>query len=270
MRRGISLLRRYATLYGAFFHQHLKVLLEYRMNFVIAMLSSLVWQGTYVASILLIMDRVPTIGGWTVDEILLLYGIFGLGTGLERTFTDNLLFFGAGQVRYGALDRLLVRPVNPLFHLVANRFSYEGAGDIIAALIILGRTLPRLHIPLSPGNIAYILLIAVCGWIICFSLFLLATTLTFWITVATPVALTIGHLFQFQNYPLSIYSRGIQRLLTWVLPFGLVSYYPAQYLLHRGAVGPMAFVAVPMAMLLFCIAGRFWVFGLRRYVGAGS
>jgi ABC-2 type transport system permease protein len=216
------------------------------------------------------MDRVPTIGGWTVDEILLLYGIFGLGTGLQRTFTDNLLFFGSGHVRYGALDRLLVRPVNPLFHLVANRFSYEGAGDIIAALIILGRAFSRLHIPLSPAHLLYVLLIAICGAVISMSLFLLATTLTFWITVATPVALTIGHLRQFQNYPLSIYSRGIQRLLTWVLPFGLVSYYPAQYLLHRGAVGPMAFVAVPMAMLLFCIAGRFWVFGLRRYVGAGS
>lgn len=263
-------MKRHLRLYGAFFRQHLKTMLEYRLNFVIAVLSSLVFQGAYIAAVLLIMERVPSLGGWTVDEVLLINGIFGLGTGLQRTFTDNLLFFGAGQVRTGVLDRLLVRPVNPLFHLIANRVSYEGVGDIAVALLILGRTLPALAIPFSWATALYLITMAVAGAVISFSLFLLATTLTFWITIATPVALTIGHTRQFMLYPLSIYSRGIERLFTWAIPFGLVSYYPAQYLLRRGEVGPMAYMALPVAAVLFVVATRFWSFGLRRYTGAGS
>jgi ABC-2 type transport system permease protein len=58
-------------------------------------------------------------------------------------------------------------------------------------------------------------------------------------------------------------------VLTWVIPFGLASFYPAAYLLGRD-VGALAWLSPLVAAALLVIGYAVWRAGLRRYEGTGS
>jgi ABC-2 type transport system permease protein len=76
-----------------------------------------------------------------------------------------------------------------------------------------------------------------------------------------------NHLFA--QYPLSIYPKAIGILLTWVIPYGFASFYPASYVLNRD-VGNIAWFGPFVAVLLLFIGYRFWQFGLKYYSGTGT
>jgi ABC-2 type transport system permease protein len=73
----------------------------------------------------------------------------------------------------------------------------------------------------------------------------------------------------FAKYPLNIYHSGIRILLTWLIPYGFVSFYPASRMLGRD-VGIMAWLSPVVAGVLMLAAYRVWLFGLRHYSGTGS
>jgi ABC-2 type transport system permease protein len=68
---------------------------------------------------------------------------------------------------------------------------------------------------------------------------------------------------------LSIYPKAIGILLTWVVPYGLASFYPASFLLDR-PWGWAAWLAPLAAALLLYLGYRFFQFGLRHYSGTGT
>ncbi|MBK9231455.1 MAG: ABC-2 family transporter protein [Anaerolineae bacterium] len=47
-----------------------------------------------------------------------------------------------------------------------------------------------------------------------------------------PVTRLVSELHEFAKFPLTIHQR-ISLLLTWLIPYGFASYYPASYLLGR-------------------------------------
>jgi ABC-2 type transport system permease protein len=58
-------------------------------------------------------------------------------------------------------------------------------------------------------------------------------------------------------------------LLTWLVPYGLASFYPASFLLGRQA-GLLAWASLPVSAVLLLVGYRFWLFGLRHYTSTGS
>ncbi|WP_210364160.1 ABC-2 family transporter protein [Bacillus sp. REN3] len=63
------------------------------------------------------------INGWTFNEILFIYGIAATGRSIHQIFFDNLWTLGWQYIHPGKLDSLLIRPVNPLFHVEADPFT---------------------------------------------------------------------------------------------------------------------------------------------------
>lgn len=260
---------RYLRLYGAFLLQHLKVQLEYRTNFLISAGGTAVWEASCFLATSLVVERLPSLAGWNHDQLYLIYGLLTMSSGISRMFGFSLMLVGQAYIRPGRLDALLVRPVNPLFHLLADRFNPEGVGIVAVALFLVSRSLGALGLPWTPGRFAYVVLVALSGGLIFMSLNLAAAVPAFWIVIATPLNLSLGHATQFARYPLDLYRRPLRMLLTWMIPFGLVTHYPAAYLLGQEG-GPMAFAMLPVAVLLFLGAYRLWRFGLRHYSGTGS
>jgi ABC-2 type transport system permease protein len=78
----------------------------------------------------------------------------------------------------------------------------------------------------------------------------------------------------FAEYPLTIYPTGVRWLLTFVLPFALITYYPAERLLGRNETGALlpvlSLAAVPAGLLFLGIAGLVWRAGVRHYQSTGS
>lgn len=260
---------RYAGLYWLFLLQRFKVLMEYRVNFIIGASSTVFIQAASLMTVWIVMGQVPSLNGWTIDEIFLIYGLLTLAKSINHMFADNLWTLGHAYIRPGGFDRFLVRPINPLFHLLADRFCHDGIGNFLVGLVLVIRGFANLGIPWSAGNIAYLSLAVLSGGGIFIGLNLITCVTSFWIMNSVPVTLAVFQTNEFAKYPLDIYGKTIGIALTWLIPYGLASFYPASYLLGR-EIGYMAWVMVPVAAVLLFGGYRFWLVGLKHYGGTGS
>jgi ABC-2 type transport system permease protein len=262
-------MRRYLDLYGLFLLQRFKILLEYRANFVIGAASTVAMQAAGLATIWVVMAQVPEINGWGLDEILLVYGLITLAKSINHMFADNLWTIGHQYIRTGGFDRFLVRPIDPLFHLLADRFCHDGIGNFLVGAFLVARSFSVLEIDWTLARFGVLVAAVLGGGAIFIGLNLITSTTSFWIVESIPVTRAVFETHEFAKFPLTIYPRAISILLTWLVPYGLASFYPASYLLGREA-GVLAWLALPLSLAVLYVGYRLWLVGLRRYTSTGS
>ncbi len=262
-------MRRYFVLYQHFVIQRLKILMEYRVNFFIGAASTVVLQAAGLLTIWVVMRQIPDLNGWSYDEVLLIYGLLTLAKSLNHMFADNLWTIGWNYVRSGDFDRFLVRPIDPLFHLLADRFCHDGIGNFLVGAALVAKSSAALGIAWTPQHLSYLALAVLSGGAIFIALNLITATSAFWIIESIPVTQIIFNTHEFAKYPLTIYHRSIGLLMTWLIPYGFASFYPANYLLGRD-VGLLAWIGPVMALALLFLSYRVWLIGLRHYSGTGS
>jgi ABC-2 type transport system permease protein len=260
---------RYPSLYYHFLVQRFKILMEYRVNFLIGASSTVFVQAAALLAIWVVMSQVPSLNGWSFDEVLLVYGLITLGKSINHMFADNLWTIGRQYIRTGAFDRFLVRPIDPLFHLLADRFCHDGVGNFLVGAVLVGKASLTLGIPWTLGNLLYLVLAVITGGMIFIALNLLTATSAFWIMDSIPLTQIIFNTHEFARFPLTIYSRGISVVLTWLIPYGFASFYPASHLMGKD-VGWLAWAGPLVALFFLSIAYRFWLFGLKHYGSTGS
>ncbi len=261
-------MRRYASLYGSFFRMFVKSLLEYRGSFLILVAAVLSVQGASLATIWVVMSQAPSLNGWSLPEVLLIYGLLIFSRSCTQIFTEYIWNLGF-MIREGEFDRYLVRPINPLFHVLASGLNFEGLVNFPLGLVLIIGTGQTLGLFDSPFKIAYLVVAVASGAVIFFAVNLITATSAFWIIESMPVSAAVFENYLFAHYPLTIFPRGIQFLLTWIIPYGFASFYPASYLLGRD-VGALAWLGPLVAAVLLVAGYRFWLVGLNRYEGAGS
>jgi len=259
----------YLNLYWTFLIQRLKVLMEYRANFIIGAASTLILQMSGILTIWVVMRQIPSLNGWSFEEVLLIYGLVTLAKSINHMFADNLWTIGRDYIRTGGFDRFLVRPIDPLFHLLADRFCQDGLGNFIIGLILVITAGGPLGIFASAGKVAYLAIAVLSGGLIFIALNLITCVSSFWIMDSVPVTRAIFDNHLFAQYPLNIYPRAVNFILTWLIPYGFASFYPASYLLDRDA-SLIVWLAPVMAVSLLLLGYGFWRFGLRHYSGTGS
>jgi ABC-2 type transport system permease protein len=260
---------RYLNLYGLFLIQRLKILMEYRLNFFIGSISTIFMQGAGIATVGIVMSRIPSLNGWSLAQVMLIYGLLTLAKAINHMFADNLWTIGRAYIRTGGFDRFLVRPIDPLFHLLADRFCHDGIGDVlIGAALVIAASL-QLGIVWTPFNLAYTVVSVLSGGVIFIALNLLTCVSSFWIMDSVPVTRVVFDNHLFAQFPITIYPKALQVWLTWLVPYAFCSFYPASQLMGK-EIGVYAWLAPVIAAVLIVAAYRVWQFGLRHYGSTGS
>lgn len=79
---------------------------------------------------------------------------------------------------------------------------------------------------------------------------------------------------KFAGYPISIFSKGIQFLMIYIVPFAFVNYFPAQFLLRKEdmTLYPQYFMYLTpfLGTGMYIIAYLFWRYSLRYYKSSGN
>jgi ABC-2 type transport system permease protein len=260
---------RYLQLYYLFVIQRLKILMEYRLNFFLGASCTIFEQSAGLLAMWVVLQQVPNLNGWRFDELLLVYGLLAMAKSITYMFADNLWTVGEQYIRTGGFDRFLVRPINPLFHLLADRFDHQGIGHFAIGAFLVVKAMAGLAIPWTPINALYLAVAVISGGVIFIALNLITCVSAFWIMDSVPVTRAIFEMHEFAKYPLTIYHPRIGDLLTWLIPYGFASFYPASYLLGRDT-GVLVWLAPVVAGGLLFVGYRLWLVGLRHYAGSGT
>ncbi|MET7286405.1 ABC-2 family transporter protein [Streptomyces sp. NPDC005573] len=244
-------------------------LTEYRMDFLLGAGGLLLRVICQIAVIGTVFRQVPVIAGWHYHQVLFLLGFSLLPRGLDRMFTDQLWILARKLVQNGEFFRYLVRPVNPLFSLLSERFLYpDGFGELITGAALTWYAAAHLETGPSTGQWLLSPLLVLCGTLILASIKTLFASLAFWTTNSLPALYAANQLGEFSGYPLDLYHPSLRWLLTWLLPYAFTAYVPVSYLIFGHArMLPWLFVVTAALVTLALIV---WHRGVDRYEMTGS
>lgn len=250
--------------------------LQYRTAFLLEVLATALTNGVSFLTIALVLQRFEGIGGWSLWQVALLYGITETAFGVM-----DMLFSGfdpqnfGQQIRLGSLDQMLLRPANLTIQVLGSEFVIRRTGRILQGLLVLGLALGQLAIVWTPEKVLLLLLALVSQVAFFGGLFITGATITFW----TVESVEVINIFTYGGnemiaYPMSIYQDWLRKFFTFILPAIFLNYYPAMYIL--GKTDPFNFPAfapflAPAAGFGVLAAGLvFWNFGLRHYQSTGT
>lgn len=253
-----------------YFAQYGKARLEYRADFFTAIFASFAGTAASLAVVLLLFSRFPHLAGWSFAEIVFIYGFSLLPYGLFNILSPNLYEFSDRYLTEGRFDRILLRPVSPLFQILFETFRLESFQEVLTGCVAVAWASSRLPHPLSALDVLGLLVWAVFGAVIYLAVFALLTATGFWIEDRVGLAPPVFNLLAFGRYPLTIYDMKVRILLSTVIPFAFASFYPTAQALHHAEFLPL-FWATPFVALLFAgLAIGLWNVGMRRYGSTGS
>lgn len=247
--------------------------MQYRASFIAGMISMVLTYTGQFLSLYWITQRFQHVDGWRLEEIVLLYALAILAWGVCVSFFFSLHGF-EDQIRMGSFDRALLRPMNPLLHVLGSQSPVSGMGQFIFSILAFTFAIRMTGIQLTVGKLLYMLLTGIGGGLILASAIIAVATLAFWTTrTYTFYWSLVFPARQLINYPVSIYHQGLQAVLTVVVPFAFVNYFPAHVLLGRTdqlAFPWMGWITPLVGVVTITAAYGFWNFGGRFYTGTGS
>lgn len=260
---------KYIKLYLCMSKMNFKVMKQYKLDMFIGMFSNLLMQISSIIFLWTIFDNVKVFAGWTYSEVLLVYGIFTLCRGLNHIFFDNLWIIGKEFIRRGTFDILLVRPANELFQIIGQKIQLDGVGTFVLGIAITKVATDGLDLRFSISNICLWFLIILMGTLIIASINLIFAVSSFWVVKSNNIIWMIYSFADFAQYPLEIFGLGIKFILTIVLPYGFVSYYPVSCMLGKESFLYIVYEMV-LLVIIVVVALRLWKFGTKKYESAGN
>ncbi len=254
-----------------FMKMNIKRIVEYKEDFFIGIFAMILTNVITVLFYWVIMQNIPSINGWTLNELLFLFGIEAIAWGLWNTFLKGGAPWRIGkQVRDGTFDRSLIQPIGNLKYQLVSTFDTDGIGDLISGIFVLSISMGLVGIVWTPVKLIYLLAFLLSGAIIVFSTFLVLSTITFWTVEIGAIVDIMWTLGRFTEYPLDIYNKSIKTFLTFVLPLAFINYFPASAILGKGIWPQLQYLSPLVAVISFAVAYNFWKFGLKHYSSTGS
>lgn len=260
---------RFVKIYLIFFKQYLKRLMEYRVDFMIGMFAFMLNQGAGLLFLYVIFQNIQSLAGFSIEQILLMYGLSLIPKGIDHLFFDNLWLLPR-IVRQGTMDRYLLRPVNPLYTFLIERFQPDAFGEIILGTALVITTAIRMQFSITIFQVLAVMLFIFLGIFLFTALKLLTSSTSFWLKNSYPLMQITYNISDFTKYPLTIFPKLIQRLMTYVIPFALVSYYPGLYVFGMIGFGEVLLYLTAVLFILMSFALFVWNKGLKHYESAGS
>jgi len=241
--------------------------LEYRMNFVVTLLSSVLGLGFGVLGVGLFFDEGRAFEGWTYDESLVVLGFFTFLTGYVGCLLSPNLSNLVGHVESGSLDFVLLKPFDSQLHVSARELSPWGLPDLALGfgLIVYGAraSLPSVvDVALSIVALATALALVSALW------FLVASTAIWFVRIYNATEVLRG-LLDVGRFPISAYPPLARALFTFGVPIAFMTTVPAEVLLGRAAPRSVI-VALAFTIGAVWLSRIVWRRALRSYTSASS
>lgn len=262
-------LKRYWRLYRVLIKQFLKVVMQSKVDFLMGLLGFFLTQATGIIFLYLIFQQIPSLQGWTLDQLIFIYGFAQIPRGIDHLFTDNIWLVAWRLVINGEFDRYMLRPMNVFFQVIAEKLQPDALGEILIGSILVILSAQKGVVAITPLNILLFVVSMLAGALIYTSIKLFFASFALWIKQSGFLLQVAYEMAEFAKYPTSIYHKSIQFIITWVVPFAFVAYLPASFFLGKSGASVIGIECV-IALVFWCAAYGLFNYGLKYYESAGN
>ena len=263
-------IKRYFRLYRVLIKQFFKTLVQSKVDFLMGLFGFFFTQVLGIAFLYLIFDKIPNLNGWTLSQLIFIYGFAQIPRGIDHLFTDNIWLVAWRMVVNGDFDRYMLRPMNVFFQIICEKLQPDAVGELLIGTILIIMSLSKGIVIVDGMHIVMFIVSVIAGAVIYTSVKLLFASLSFWIKRSGPFLQVAYEMADFAKYPVEIYSKPIQFILTFVIPFAFVAYFPASYFLIQKSALTTVGIECLIAVILSILAYSIFKIGISKYESAGN
>jgi ABC-2 type transport system permease protein len=205
--------------------------------------------------------------GWNFYEVLLMQSVFTLSNGLACIMFSGVLWTTMQHIRDGSFEIVLLRPVNPLFFLIASNFDPGSTGLIIGGGVLFAFALVNTGLASIAAIPQFLLLFSGGFAVMAGTQMIMAATSFKWVGNSR-IPEIFDSIMTFGKYPVTIFPRIIKSIVTFVIPVGMIGFFPASALLGRlESIAPIA--VIPCVLFMFL---GIWLYQymVKLYEGVGG
>lgn len=263
-------IKKHAFIWYVFMKNNLIAQLEYRANFFTGLAMEAGYLLVKLLYVIVVYRAGSSVNGMSPDEVLVFVGTYVLITGFYAGFFMLNNFALGDHIRTGTLDFFIVKPVSLQFMATLRRSDIAlFLTDFIAGTIMIAIGWSRLRIPLDLVNLAGFTGYMLSGVIVGYSVFLFPIIFSFWFVKSGSLAGVVDSFWDFNNVPMGVYTKLIQRIGVFVLPIFVVTNFPTLFVL--GKMDALYAVWGILAPVLCLGATRLlWSVAVKRYSSASS
>lgn len=263
-------------LFSSFFRVALRREMAYRGTFLAGIIGQWIGYGGTFLGIYIMVSSFRVLGGWNGMEVLALYGISLMSYAIGASFFFNFSHGLAGRIRSGEFDASLTKPIHPFLHEVFSAgYNVGYISHFTVSLVILVIALSHTSYTPTIWSVLFLLSAVLGASLIQAATLIASSTMSFFSVGSNPIADFLAYdIKEFTNYPITVFPKGIQFVLTFLLPFAFMNFYPAAALLGKAiperypAVLP--YLSPLVGALVFALSILLWNWGLKHYKSTGS
>ena len=261
----------YLKLIGCFAKASTQNELAYRANFWVSLLNSMLNLGTGILGLVILFGQVENIRGWDLPATLAILGVYLTIGAMRNLFIGPSLEALAGmdgEVWSGKLDFTLLRPIDVQFQASLRYWRPLALIDLAMGLVVLVIATAQLEETLTFPLVTQFLITLFFAIATLYAILLAFAGLVFW-SPGFLFTWIFDALFQLARYPVDLYPGWLRLILTWVIPVGVITTFPAQALTGTLTTG-MMITGIGLSLGFVTGASILFRTGLRRYASASS
>jgi ABC-2 type transport system permease protein len=268
-------MKKHLSLYLYFAKQTIREELVLRSSFLTGIIGQWLYYGGTCLSLYIMISNFNMLGGWNPYETMALFAFTMLSYAIGATVFFTPCRRLAAKIRTGEFDDALTKPIDPLWYEINKGFNFGYIGHTILSLVILFISLPRTQFLYTAWNFLLLLIMLLGAAFMQAALLLFPSAFAFFTVGDNPfISMFTHNLKRFVDYPISIYSMAVQVILTFVLPYAFLIFYPLGILLEKHATFSFPTVIAYLSPLIgagcFLLSVKFWRWALRYYQSTGS
>ena len=246
--------------------------LQYRGDLLLQGLDEIMRGLVALAMLQIYTSKTTAIGGYTADQLLFVLGFSLVPIGLFHCFCGNLYQLSSTYLINGALDRVLLRPYPSFLQICFDRIAIEDLGGVILGIVLM--VIAATRIPGFAADPQHLLLLvgmqlAALGVVVAVFMGFAATG--FWFEDRVGMVPPVYNLMEFGRWPNGIYHWSLKLLITAVIPFSFVAFYPASLFVGQQPTPWWPALATPLvAVAGLAFSNLLWQKGISRYHSSGS
>ena len=101
-------IKRYARLYKVFIGQFFKVIMQSKVDFLMGLFGFFFTQIAGILFLYLVFEQIPSLQGWSLDQLIFIYGFAQIPRGIDHLLTDNIWLVAYRLVINGEFDRYML------------------------------------------------------------------------------------------------------------------------------------------------------------------
>jgi len=212
---------------------------------------------------ILLFQHVPTLKGWELSDVAMMYGLGATCFGLSGAFLGGYRLM-ADHIRTGQFDAYLGKPISPMILSLTSFSTAHALGDALT-----GPLFWLFFCDLTSVQVMVLVACSIAGAAICAAIGVMIYSLAFWLDEARTYADTLLYFsITFLTTPLHGMPYWVKVLLFTVFPIGFVSYLPVE--IAREPSMPLVICCFLGAVWAFVMARVVFYMGLKRYSGASG